>query len=82
MSAAPHARTLPASASVVYAPVYTPSAFRWPTLIWTEAWSLAVMSLLVHELWGGWRGGAGEFWVRVRKWRAIGGGRRGPPAPP
>lgn len=56
VSAAPHARTLPASASVVYAPVYTPSAFRWPMLICTEAWSLAVISLLVHELWGveGW----------------------------
>jgi len=41
---------LPASASVVVAPVKMPSALRWPTLIWTAAWSLAVISLLVHEL--------------------------------
>ena len=50
VSAAPQARTLPASASVVVAPVKMPSALRWPTLIWTAAWSLAVISLLVHEL--------------------------------
>jgi hypothetical protein len=50
VSAAPHARTLPASASVVVEPVKIPSALRWPTLICTAAWSLAVMSLLVHEL--------------------------------
>lgn len=44
------ARTLPASARVVNAPVYTPLASRWPMLICTLAWSLAVISLLVHEL--------------------------------
>ena len=44
------ARTLPASAKVVNAPVYTPLASKCPMLICTLAWSLAVISLLVHEL--------------------------------
>ena len=60
MSAAPHARTLPASASVVVAPV------KIPTLSCTEPWSLAVISLLVHEL-------RGVFFVLVGEEREGGG---------
>lgn len=44
------ARTLPARAKVVNWPLYVPSSFRWPMFSCTLAWSLAVISLLVHAL--------------------------------
>lgn len=31
-------------------PLYTPSSFRWPMLIWMLAWSFAVISLFDHAL--------------------------------
>ena len=45
------ARTLPARAKVVKLPsTYWPFSFRWPMLICTAAWSLAVISLFVYAL--------------------------------
>jgi hypothetical protein len=44
------ARTLPVRAKVVNCPLYVPSAFRCPMLIWMLAWSLAVISLWVQAL--------------------------------
>lgn len=44
------ARTKPHRAKVENWPVYRPDSSKWPTLIWTEAWSFEVINLLVAEL--------------------------------
>jgi len=44
------ARTNPERANVVKVPSYNPFSSKCPMLIWTEAWSLAVMILFVAEL--------------------------------
>lgn len=66
-------RSWPHRAKVEKEPLYTPLSSRWPTLSCTAPWSLAVISLLVHELrmkgemegWLGWvmppaKGGADD----------------------
>ncbi len=66
-------RSWPHRAKVEKEPLYTPLSSRWPMLSCTAPWSLAVISLLVHELrmkgemegWVGWvmppaKGGADD----------------------
>jgi len=86
------ARTNPERANVVKRPSYRPFSSKWPMLICTEAWSLAVIILFVAELQEQKfnlstqqnQPGRAETFLSTRWWgkRTTSWGRRGPPSYP